>query len=64
MEGRMGLALWKNFSVRCIGCLLLVLTGCALFQEEEVTYLKEAESFMPHKTRSNDGWEPLVSPSP
>jgi hypothetical protein len=43
MEGRMGHALWKHITVRCIGCLLIFLTGCALFQEEEVTYLKEAE---------------------
>jgi len=43
MNVSMGQALWKHLTVRVIGCLLMFLTGCALFQEEEVTYLKEAE---------------------
>lgn len=34
---------WKNRRVRLVGCLLVMLAGCALFQEEEVIYLNKAK---------------------
>lgn len=40
----------RNPSLRCIGCLLLCLTGCTLFDEQEVIYLKEAEKL--HETQN------------
>lgn len=43
--------LWKNRSVQCIGSLLMILTGCALFQEEEVVYLKKAMNL--HATQAD-----------
>lgn len=43
--------LWKNRIVWRLGWLLVMLAGCALFQAEEVTYLKEAERL--HATQTD-----------
>lgn len=36
--------------------MLVLMVGCALFQEEEVIYLTDAKDDMQAKTRSSAGW--------
>ena len=40
----------RNLGFRCIGCLLLCLTGCTLFSAQEVIQLKEAVKL--HETQA------------
>lgn len=43
--------LWKNRIIRFVACPLIVLAGCALFEEEEVIYLNRATKL--HATQAD-----------